>query len=82
MPALQGSGTYEAVAADVAGKAVTDVVVDDVLATATQLAVFPVFGIQTGVREHLTIGLTFVGASLARGYALRRLLEAIRFRRE
>jgi hypothetical protein len=45
-----------------------------------QLAVFPLFGIETGLREHLTIGLAFVGASLARSYALRRLFEAIRVR--
>ena len=28
--------------------------------------------------EHMTIGLAFVGVSLARGYLLRRLFEAIR----
>jgi hypothetical protein len=58
-----------------------NVVVGYVLAIATQLAVFPLFGIETGLREHLTIGLAFVGVSLARGYALRRLFEALRLRR-
>jgi hypothetical protein len=39
--------------------------------------VFPLFGIETGLREHLTIGLAFVGVSLGRGYALRRLFDAL-----
>ena len=36
-----------------------------VLAIATQIVVFPWFGIETGLAEHLTIGLAFVGVSLA-----------------
>ena len=57
-----------------------NVVLGYALAIATQLAVFPLFGIETGLREHLTIGLAFVGVSLARGYLLRRLFERIRVR--
>jgi hypothetical protein len=56
----------------------TNVALGYVLAIATQLVVFPLFGIETGLREHLTIGLAFVGVSLARGYALRRLFERLR----
>jgi hypothetical protein len=56
-------------------EAVTNVAVGYVLAIGTQLAVFPLLGIETGLPEHLTIGLTFLGVSLARGYALRRLFE-------
>jgi hypothetical protein len=59
-------------------ESVTNVVVGYVLAIATQLAVFPLFGIETGLREHLTIGLAFLGVSLARGYLLRRLFEWLR----
>ena len=58
----------------------TNVVLGYVLAIATQIVVFPWFGIETGLAEHLTIGLAFVGVSLARGYLLRRLFEAIRIR--
>ena len=58
----------------------TNVVVGYVLAIVTQIVVFPWFGIETGLAEHLTIGLAFVGVSLARGYLLRRLFEAIRVR--
>jgi hypothetical protein len=61
-------------------EAVTNVVVGYILAIATQIVVFPWFGIETGLAEHLTIGLAFVGVSLARGYVLRRFFEAIRMR--
>ena len=44
------------------------------------MLVFPWFGIETGLAEHLTIGIAFVGVSLARGYLLRRLFETIRLR--
>ena len=56
-------------------EAAANVVVGYVLAIATQIVVFPWFGIETGIAEHLTIGLAFVGVSVARGYLLRRLFE-------
>ena len=56
-------------------EAVTNVVVGYALAIATQIVVFPWFGIETGLAEHLSIGLAFVGVSLVRGYLLRRLFE-------
>ena len=49
-----------------------------VLAIATQLLVFPLFGIEASLQEHLMIGFAFVAVSLARGYLLRRVFEAIR----
>ena len=58
----------------------TNVVVGYVLAIVTQIVVFPWFGIETGLAEHMAIGLAFVGVSLARGYLLRRVFEAIRMR--
>ena len=61
-------------------ESVTNVVIGYVLAIATQIVVFPWFGIETGLGEQLTIGLAFVGISLARGFLLRRLFEAIRMR--
>lgn len=61
-------------------EAAANVVVGYVLAIATQIVVFPWFGIETGLPEHLMIGLAFVGVSLVRGYLLRRLFEAIRMR--
>ena len=61
-------------------ESITNVVVGYVLAIATQLVVFPLFGIEAAFGEHLAIGMAFVGVSLARGYILRRLFEAIRAR--
>ena len=59
-------------------EAVTNVVVGYVLAIATQIVVFPRFGIETGLAEHMTIGLAFISVSLIRGYLLRRLFECWR----
>jgi len=61
-------------------ESITNVVVGYVLAIATQLAVFPLFGIEAALGEHLAIGVAFVGVSLVRGYLLRRLFERIRLR--
>jgi len=61
-------------------EAATNVVVGYVLAILTQLAVFPLFGLEAALGEHLAIGLAFVGVSLARGYLLRRLFERLRCR--
>jgi len=60
-------------------EAATNVVVGYVLAIATQIVVFPWFGIKTGLTGHLTIGLAFVSVSLVRSYLLRRLFERGRF---
>ena len=59
-------------------EATTNVVVGYVLAVLTQMIVFPQFGIDAAFADHLWIGLAFVGVSLARGYLLRRLFEAVR----
>lgn len=56
-------------------EAVANVVVGYALAIATQLAVFPAFGINAAFGEHLAIGVAFVAISLARSYALRRLFD-------
>ena len=56
-------------------EAATNVVVGYVLAIATQIVVFPLFGLEAALGEHMAIGLVFVGTSLARSYLLRRLFE-------
>lgn len=61
-------------------EAMTNVVVGYALAIGTQLAVFPLYGIEAALGEHLAIGMAFVGVSLARGYLLRRLFERTRSR--
>jgi len=60
-------------------EAAANVVVGYVLAIATQIVVFPWFGIEAAIGEHLAIGLLFLGVSLIRGYLLRRLFERLRF---
>ena len=58
-------------------EAATNVIVGYVLAIATQIVVFPWFGLEAALGEHLTIGMAFVGVSMARSYLLRRMFEAI-----
>ena len=61
-------------------EAATNVVVGYVLAIATQIVVFPLFGLEAALGEHLAIALVFIVVSLARGYLLRRLFERLRCR--
>ena len=48
------------------------------VAVATQIAVFPMFGLHASLSQNLTIGAIFTLASIARSYVLRRSFEAIR----
>lgn len=61
-------------------EAATNVVVGYGIAVATQLVVFPWFGLPARVADALAIGLIFMAVSLARSYALRRLFEFLRAR--
>ena len=61
-------------------EAITNVLVGYALAIVTQIVVFPWFGIEAALHEHLAIGTAFVAISLARSYLLRRLFEAMRAR--
>ena len=61
-------------------EALANVAVGYGVAVATQLAVFPMFGLHASLSENLAIGAIFTGASIARSYALRRAFEAIRVR--
>jgi len=55
-----------------------NVLVGYLLAVATQLLIFPLFGLEATLRQSLGIGAVFTLVSLARGYLLRRLFNAIR----
>jgi hypothetical protein len=59
-------------------EAATNVFVGYILAILTQMLVFPLFGIQAALAEHLAIGIAFVGVSLVRGYVLRRVFERMK----
>jgi hypothetical protein len=61
-------------------EAITNVAVGYGLAVATQIVVFPWFGLHPSLSENLTIGAIFVGISLLRSYTLRRLFERRRSR--
>ena len=56
-------------------EAVTNVVVGYALAVLTQMIVFPWFGLTASLQDNLGIGAAFVGVSLIRSYALRRVFE-------
>ncbi|WP_296644735.1 DUF7220 family protein [Roseinatronobacter sp.] len=58
-------------------EAVTNVAVGYALAVVTQIVVFPWFGLHPSIGDNLAIGGVFVGISLLRSYALRRLFEAV-----
>ncbi len=50
------------------------------VAVATQMLVFPLFGLAVTVTENLLIGLIFTVVSIVRSYALRSGFEALRVR--
>ncbi len=53
-------------------EAVTNTTVGYALAVGTQLVVFPFYGLDAALPEHLAIGAAFVLVSLVRSYVLRR----------
>ncbi|NBR91206.1 MAG: hypothetical protein EBS68_15105 [Rhodobacteraceae bacterium] len=61
-------------------EAITNVIVGYGLAVVTQIIVFPWFGLEAALGEHLAIGLAFVGISLVRNYLLRRLFARLQLR--
>jgi hypothetical protein len=58
-------------------EAITNVIVGYALAVVTQIIVFPWFGLEAALGEHMAIGTAFVGVSLVRSYLLRRLFALI-----
>jgi hypothetical protein len=59
-------------------EAAANVVIGYGVAVATQVVVFPVFGIHITLADDLRIGLVFAVVSILRSYALRRLFEVCR----
>lgn len=56
-------------------ESVANVAVGYGVAVATQIAVFPMFGLHTDITANLTIGAIFTVVSLVRSYTLRRLFN-------
>ncbi|MBA1373257.1 DUF7220 family protein [Sphingomonas ursincola] len=50
------------------------------VAVATQILIFPIFGLHTTLGQNLMMGAIFTVVSIGRSYALRRLFEEIRLR--
>jgi hypothetical protein len=61
-------------------ESLTNVAIGYGVAVATQIAVFPLFGLEVSLSDNLAIGGLFTLVSIARSYAVRRLFEAIRIR--
>lgn len=61
-------------------EAIANVAVGYGVAVATQILVFPMFGLRTNLTQNLAMGLIFTVVSIVRSYTLRRLFEAIRGR--
>jgi hypothetical protein len=59
-------------------EAVVNVIVGYGLAVLTQLAVFPLFGLNASLGDNLAIGGVFALVAVVRSFALRRLFEAVR----
>ncbi|TAN72321.1 MAG: hypothetical protein EPN20_03815 [Magnetospirillum sp.] len=56
-------------------EAAANVVIGYAIAVATQVMVFPIFGIRISLADDMLIGLVFLVVSLVRSYWLRRLFE-------
>jgi hypothetical protein len=59
-------------------EAAANVMIGYGIAVATQVMVFPIFGIHITLADDLRIGLVFAMVSILRSYALRRLFEVCR----
>lgn len=59
-------------------EAIANVTVGYALAVATQIVVFPWFGLHPSLGENLALGGIFTAISLIRGYVRRRMLERFR----
>ena len=62
-------------------EALTNVAVGYGIAVATQMAVFPLFGLHATLAQNMTMGAIFTMVSIVRSYALRRVFEEMRVRR-
>jgi hypothetical protein len=58
-------------------EAIVSTAIGYIVAVVTQMAVFPVFGLQVGIIENLGIGLAFTVVSVIRSYLVRRLFERL-----
>lgn len=57
-----------------------NVVVGYGIAVMTQIAVFPLFGLNASLRDNMIMGSIFTVVSIVRSFSLRRLFETVRMR--
>lgn len=62
-------------------ESLTNVAVGYGIAVATQIMVFPLFGLDVSLADNLAMGSIFTIVSIIRSFTLRRLFEEIRIRR-
>ncbi len=62
-------------------EAIANVAIGYGVAVATQIMIFPVFGLNTTLAQNLKLGGLFTVVSIVRSFAIRRQFEAIRVRR-
>lgn len=62
-------------------EAIANVVIGYGAAVVTQMLVFPWFGMHITLTQNLRLAIAFTFISFARSFVLRRLFEAIRFRK-
>ena len=58
-------------------ESIANVLVGYGVAVATQILIFPVFGLQTSLAQNLKMGVVFTVVSIVRSFALGRLFEGI-----
>ena len=59
-------------------ESIANVIVGYGVAVATQILIFPIFGLHTTLAQNLKMGAVFTVVSIARSYALRRVFERLR----
>lgn len=59
-------------------EAIANVAIGYIVAVATQVLVFPLFGIHVTLADDLAIGAIFAMVSIIRSFALRRVFERLR----
>ena len=61
-------------------ESIVNVIVGYGVAVATQIVIFPAFGLHVTLAQNLKISAAFTVISICRSFALRRMFEAIRVR--
>lgn len=59
-------------------ESIANVIVGYGVAVATQILIFPIFGLHMTLAQNLKMGAVFTVVSVARSYVLRRLFEEVR----